>query len=97
MIWSNSVKLLEKKVEKQVRDAYSNWEYARCYHLLKILHKINKKNPVFLEYIWKIDKSKLEKHIKKWALGGNNFIKDFITSPKVYLTFLALILLWRIK
>jgi len=97
MIWVNSITNLEKTIEKNIKDSYSNWEYIRCYNLMRLMTKINPKNPVLLKYVVKVDESKISKYKDNWALGWSNWLINILKSPKLYITFAFLLVLWRLK
>ena len=97
MIWVNSVEKLEKTIEKNIKDSYSNWEYVRCYNLMKLMTKVNSKNPVLLKYVVKVDEWKVLKQRKRWIFWKTNWFLNIFKSPRLYVTFALLLLLWRIK
>ena len=97
MIWVNSVNNLENKIAKNIQESYSQWDYIRCYNLMKLMYKINKKNPTFLKYVVKLDEKKILNHQKRWALWGSSYLLELLKSPKLYITFISLYLLWRLK
>ncbi len=90
--------LLERKIEKNIKDAYKNNETLRCYNLLKLMIKVNKNNKVLLHYVDKIDDKKLKKNYKKWVKDNNDsFVKRVLRSPSFYISLLALYFAWQFK
>ena len=100
MIFTLDKKSLEKKIEKNIKEAYSLWKNIRCYHLLKLMVKVNKDNKVLLDYIDKFDNKKLEKYYRKRAKQHDNAwftLKKLFLSPSLYLSLILLYLFWRFK
>ena len=100
MIFTLDKKSLEKKIEKNIKEAYSLWEKIRCYHLLKLMVKVNKDNEVLLHYIDKFDNKKLEKYYRRRAQQNDNSwftLKKLFLSPSLYLSLILLYLFWRFK
>lgn len=91
--------LLEKKIEKNIKDAYSSWEKIRCYNLLKLMVKVNKDNEVLLYYVNKFDDKKLKKYYRKWAKQHDNgwFAIKMLLSPRLYISVILLYLFWQLK
>jgi len=96
MIWVDSVEKLEKTLENSIKESYSEWDYIRCYNLMKLMAKVNPDNHILLKYVTKLDEKKVGKIRDKWAKGGSWFVNIF-KSPKLYLTFVFLLLLGKIK
>ena len=97
MVVVDSVKKLENKIEKSIKDAYKSGDYIRCYNLMKLMAKVNKNNPTLLYYVTKIDEKQVEKTRTKWALWWNSYIISLLKSPKLYVAFFFLVILGRIK
>ena len=100
MIFTLDKKSLEKKLEKNIKEAYSLWENIRCYHLLKLMVKVNKDNKVLLDYIDKFDDKKLEKYYRKRAKQHDNSwcnLKKLFLSPSLYLSLILFYLSLRFK
>jgi hypothetical protein len=96
MISNIHLKQLELKLEKYIKQAYSDWEYLRCYNLLNLLLKVNPKNKILIRYVNKIDEKQLEKARERWALWWSRFIL-FLKNPTLYISIWLLYLLWKIK
>jgi len=64
---------------------------------MKLMLKINKNNTTLLQYITKVDEKKINRYRLKWALWWTSWFVSLIKSPKVYLSFLFLYFLGRIK
>lgn len=96
MFWFKSQELLEQNLEQRMKQAYKEWDIIRCYNLMKLMAKINQDNAVLLEYLWKIDKKKLEAHRRKRAISSS-VVWSFILSPRLYIWVILLYLTWRLK
>ncbi len=92
---SYSNKKLEEKIEKYIKEAYSKWEYLRCYNLLNLLLKINPNNKTLIIYSSKFDDKFIKKQKIKW--GRWFLLKDILKSPKLYIFLLILYLTWSTK
>jgi hypothetical protein len=44
-----------------------------------------------------VDESKISKYKDNWALGWSNWLINILKSPKLYITFAFLLVLWRLK
>ena len=97
MVVVNSLEKLEKDIESWIKSSYSNWDYIRCYNLMKLMCKVNKENKVLLNYVTKVDEKKIEKLRKNWVLNGSSWIVNLFKSPKLYVSFFLIIVLWKIK
>ena len=94
-ISSYSNKEIEEKIEKYIKQSYSQKEYLRCYNLLKLLLKINPKNKVLLKYSDKFDEKFIKKEKIRW--GRWFLLRDIFKSPKLYIFLLMVYLTWSSK
>lgn len=98
-VWYDN-NLLEKKIERNIKESYSLWEKIRCYNLLKLMVKVNKDNKVLLHYIYKFDNKKLQKYYNKWARQNNNAwftLNRLFLSPRLYISLILLYLFWYFR
>ncbi len=94
-ISSYSNEKIEEKIEKYIKQAYSKWEYLRCYNLLNLLLKINSNNKVLLKYSSKFNGKFIKKEKIRW--GRWFLLRDVLKSPKLYIFLLIVYLTWNIK
>ena len=93
-------KLLEKKIENNIKESYDWWDKIRCYNLLKLMVKVNKDNDVLLHYIYKFDDKKIKNYRRKRAKQQDNAwftFKKLFLSPNLYISLILLYFLWQLK